>query len=228
MWKALTSLSSPTNQRSSMTNGRVLPIYILPVLYAPRKNTIALEQLWEAISSITQKTLEQTHLIYHSWKYSSTVFLPWEPNSWASTSPTLSYDTLEMPKLSKIKQSNIPKEIIHEYTVKDTATPNGWRYIHCIQGMCNLSQAVSLMHDILEDHFNAALYSQRNLILDCERTIYIPSNSYLLPMMLALPWWYQLPYQAPQTILNISADDTGKEYVKINMDWDSKNNKMHI
>lgn len=72
--------------------------------------------------------------------------------------------TLKWPDFDKIRLSDIQVEIIQEYNLQDKATPNGWIHISCIQDMYSLPQGISLVHDLLEEHLNAAGYQQRKLV----------------------------------------------------------------
>ncbi|KAL7480512.1 hypothetical protein ACHAW6_006207 [Cyclotella cf. meneghiniana] len=71
---------------------------------------------------------------------------------------------LKRPEFAKIKLSDIPEEIIHEYKVHKKATPNGWVYIRCTHGMYGLPQVGSLSHDLLEKCLNEASYYQSPIV----------------------------------------------------------------
>jgi hypothetical protein len=61
---------------------------------------------------------------------------------------------LKRPDYAKIKLTDIPEEVIKEYTLHEYVTPDGWVYIKVIWGMYGLPQAGSLGQDVLESRLN--------------------------------------------------------------------------
>jgi hypothetical protein len=71
---------------------------------------------------------------------------------------------LKQPKYVKIKLTDIPEEVIKEYTLHEYVTPDGWVYIKVIRGMYGLPQAGSLGHNLLDGRLNKEGYFQSQTV----------------------------------------------------------------
>jgi hypothetical protein len=139
---------------------------------------------------------------------------------------------LKRPEYAKIKLSDIPEEIIDEYNLREKATPDGWVYIKVIRGMYGLPQAGSLGHDLLEERLNKEGYFQsqivpgfwkhktRNikfvLVVDDFGIKYLKKED-LDHLITTLEKYY-----------DVTVDLEGKEYVKIELDWDYNKREVHL
>jgi hypothetical protein len=139
---------------------------------------------------------------------------------------------LKRPEFAKVRLSDIPAEIIALYELEKIATPEGWVYIRVERGMYGLPQSGSLGHDLLEQRLNAEGYFQsritpglwkhktRNiqfvLVVDDFGIKYIKQQD-LDHLINALKKYY-----------DVSVDMEGKEYVKIELDWDYEQGKVHL
>ena len=139
---------------------------------------------------------------------------------------------LKRPEYAKIKLSDIPEEVIEEYNLRAKATPDGWVYIMVIRGMYGLPQAGSLGHDLLEERLNQEGYFQskivpgfwkhktRNikfvLVVDDFGIKYLKKED-LDHLIKALEKYYE-----------VTVDLEGKEYVKIELDWDYDKREVHL
>eukprot|EP01082_Thalassiosira_pseudonana_P002224 g1758.t1 g1758 contig11:8776-9696(+) len=139
---------------------------------------------------------------------------------------------LKRPEYAKLKLSDIPEEVIQEHNLREKATPDGWVYIMVIRGMYGLPQAGSLGHDLLEERLNQEGYFQsqivpgfwkhktRNikfvLVVDDFGIKYLKRED-LDHLIKSLEKYYE-----------VTVDLDGKEYVKIELDWDYENREVHL
>jgi hypothetical protein len=139
---------------------------------------------------------------------------------------------LKRPEYAKIRLSDIPEEIIEEYNLREKATPDGWVYIMVIRGMYGLPQAGSLGHDLLEQRLNKEGYFQsqivpglwkhktRNirfvLVVDDFGIKYLKKED-LDHLIQSLEKYYE-----------VTVDLEGREYVKIELDWDYEKGEVHL
>jgi hypothetical protein len=71
---------------------------------------------------------------------------------------------LPCPEFIHIKLSDIPDEIIVEYTLREKATSNGSIYIMATKGMYGLPQAGLIANELLESRLNKNRYRQSKLV----------------------------------------------------------------
>ncbi|KAL7474028.1 hypothetical protein ACHAW6_000819 [Cyclotella cf. meneghiniana] len=139
---------------------------------------------------------------------------------------------LKQPKFAKMKLSNIPEKIRHEYKLHKNTTPNGWVYIRCTRGMYGLSQAGSLGHDLLEKCLNKDGYYQSPIVpgLWKHTTRPIQFTSVLDNFGVKYTSRNKANYliDTLKKHYDVSADYTGRKYVKINLDWDYNKGKVHL
>eukprot|EP00804_Cyclotella_cryptica_P022238 CCRYP_017928-RA/>CCRYP_017928-RA protein AED:0.26 eAED:0.26 QI:0/0/0/1/1/1/3/0/814 len=139
---------------------------------------------------------------------------------------------LKRPEYAKIRLSNIPEEIMEEYNLREKATPDGWVYIKVIRGMYGLPQAGSLGHDLLEQRLNAEGYFQSKIVPGLWK-------HEVRPIMFALVVDdFGIKYTREEDLdhliesikkhYDVTVDKDGKEYLKIEIDWDYKNRKVHL
>ena len=139
---------------------------------------------------------------------------------------------LTRPEYAQIRLTDIPDEIINEYKHKDKVTPDGWIYFKCVRGMYGLYQAGSLANELLEKRLNKEGYfqskivpglwhhSKRNLqfvlVVDDFGIKYLHRED-LDHLIASLRKYYE-----------VKGDLEGKEFVKINLDWDYDNGRVHL
>ena len=133
---------------------------------------------------------------------------------------------LKRPEYAKVKLSDIPEEVIEEYNLREKVTPDGYVYLKVGKGMYGLPQAGSLGHDLLEERLNQAGYHQSKiapglwkhktrdlqfvLVVDDFGIKYLKKKD-LDHLIHTLEKYYK-----------VTVDLEGKEYVKIELDWDYK------
>jgi hypothetical protein len=71
---------------------------------------------------------------------------------------------LKRPENGRVKQTDIPDEIIDEYNLCEKATPDGWVYFKVVQGMYGLPQSGSNSHDELKERLNKEGYFKSPLV----------------------------------------------------------------
>jgi hypothetical protein len=139
---------------------------------------------------------------------------------------------LTRPEYARIKLTDIPDEIVDQYRLKEKATPDGWVYFKVVRGMYGLPQAGSLANELLEQRLNKEGYFQskivpglwrhtkRNLqfvlVVDDFGIKYLRKED-LDHLISTLEKYYE-----------VKVDMDGKEYVKINLDWDYAHGKVHL
>ena len=139
---------------------------------------------------------------------------------------------LKRPEYAKIKLSDIPEEVIKEYNLHQLATPDGWVYVKVTRAMYGLPQAGSLGQDQLEKRLNQEGYYQSQtvpglwkhktktiqfvLVVDDFGIKYISKDD-LDHLISTLEKYYE-----------VSVDLDGKEFVKIELDWDYENKRVHL
>ncbi|KAL7476305.1 hypothetical protein ACHAW6_002176 [Cyclotella cf. meneghiniana] len=139
---------------------------------------------------------------------------------------------LKWPEFAKVKLKDISKEIVRGYNLRDIATPDKWVYIKVSKGMYGLPQARSLGNDLLELRLSKEGYNQSKILHGLWKhtdwsimfTLVVDdfgikdmTNNDLDCLIKTLRQFY-----------DISVDLSGKEYVKIELDWDYKNRCIHL
>ena len=64
----------------------------------------------------------------------------------------------KQPEYGRVKQTDIPDEIIDKYKLCEKATPDGWVYFKVMQGMYCLPQSGSNSHNELKERLNKEGY----------------------------------------------------------------------
>eukprot|EP00804_Cyclotella_cryptica_P030124 CCRYP_009529-RA/>CCRYP_009529-RA protein AED:0.40 eAED:0.40 QI:0/0/0/0.66/1/1/3/0/339 len=118
---------------------------------------------------------------------------------------------LTRPEYAKIRMSDIPEEVITEYNLREYATADGWVYIKVIEP-----------RGILPEQDRPGLWRHKTrpiqfvLVVDDFGIKYIQKSD-LDHLVHALQKYY-----------DVTVDLEGKEYVKIELDWDYANKKVHL
>ena len=139
---------------------------------------------------------------------------------------------LKRPEYAKIRLSDIPEEVIKEYNLHEKATPDGWVYIKAIRGMYGLPQSGSLGHDLLEHRLNQEGYYQSQIVPGLWRHKTKAIQFLLVVDDFGIKYLKKEDLdhliQSLQKYYEVTVDMTGKEYVKIELDCDYKNRKVHM
>ncbi|KAL7480170.1 hypothetical protein ACHAW6_005874 [Cyclotella cf. meneghiniana] len=139
---------------------------------------------------------------------------------------------LKRPEYAKIKLSDIPDEIIKEYKLDEKATADGWVYIKVIRGMYGLPQAGSLGHDLLEERLNAEGYFQSQIVPGFWKHKTRPIQFVLVVDDFGIKYIKQEDLDhliaSLEKHYEVTVDTEGREFVKIELDWDYENGKVHL
>eukprot|EP00956_Cyclotella_meneghiniana_P007050 scaffold9575_cov44-Cyclotella_meneghiniana.AAC.1 len=136
------------------------------------------------------------------------------------------------PEFGRVKLSDIPEEIIEEYKLREIATADEWVYFRADKTHYGLPQAGSLSHDLLEKRLNKEGYYksliapglwkhktrdiQFVLVVDDFGIKYTKKNDldHLIKLL--------------KSHYDVSVDLDGKEFVKIELDWDYDKGEVHL
>ena len=139
---------------------------------------------------------------------------------------------LKRPEYAKIKLSDIPEEVIKEYKLNEKTTPDGWIYIKVIRGMYGLPQAGSLGHDLLETRLNKEGYFQSQIFPGFWKHKTKPIQFVLVVDDFGIKWIQEKDLdhliKSLEKYYDVTVDREGKEYVKIELDWDYKKRQVHL
>jgi hypothetical protein len=139
---------------------------------------------------------------------------------------------LKRPEYAKIKLTDIPEEIIEEYKLREKATKDGWIYIKVIRGMYGLPQAGSLGHDLLESRLNEAGYYQSKIVPGFWKHQTKPTQFVLVVDDFGIKYLTDKDLdhliKSLEKYYDVTVDKEGKEYVKIELDWDYDKREVHL
>eukprot|EP00804_Cyclotella_cryptica_P012317 CCRYP_020810-RA/>CCRYP_020810-RA protein AED:0.37 eAED:0.37 QI:0/0/0/1/1/1/2/0/434 len=132
---------------------------------------------------------------------------------------------LKRPEYAKIRLSDIPEEVIKEYNLHEKATPDGCFYIE-VRDVWPTSGRVSGPRLNKEGYFQShgvpGLWKHKTrsiqfiLVVDDFGIKYLQQAD-LDHLLAALGKYY-----------DVTVDPEGKEYVKIELDWDYDNKRVHL
>ena len=139
---------------------------------------------------------------------------------------------LKRPEYAKVKLSDIPEEVINAYNLREKATPDGWVYIEVVRGMYGLPQAGSLGHDLLEERLNKEGYFQSQNVPGFWKHKTRPLQFELVVDDFGIKYLKQADLDhliaSLEKYYDVTVDLEGKEYVKIELDWDYENKQVHL
>ena len=136
------------------------------------------------------------------------------------------------PEFGRVKLSDIPEEIITEYKLREIATPDQWVYFRADKTHYGLPQAGSLSHDLLEKQLNKEGYYKSLVVpgLWKHRTRNI--QFVLVVDDFGIKYLKREDLDHFVTIVKQHYDVTvnihGKEFIKIELDWDYKKGEVHL
>lgn len=138
---------------------------------------------------------------------------------------------LKRPEYGRVKMSDIPDEIINEYKLHEKAV-DGWVYFKVMRGMYGLPQAGSNSHDELEKRLNKEGYFKSHLVPALWKHKTRPTQFVLIVDDFGIKYFSKddLDHLADtlKKYYDVKVDPDGKELVKIELDWDYTNKKVHL
>jgi uncharacterized protein YaaQ len=139
---------------------------------------------------------------------------------------------LKRPEYARVRLSDIPEEIIREYNLKEVATPEGWVYMRIVRGMYGLPQAGANAHDELSERLEKEGYYQSNIIPGLWKHKTRPTLFALIVDDFGIKYMSEDDLnhliKTLQQYYDVTVDYDGKEYVKIELDWDYEKGLVHL
>ncbi len=137
---------------------------------------------------------------------------------------------LHCAKFIQIKLSDIPDEVIREYKLREKATNNGSIYIRAKRGMYGLPQAGLLANELLKKLLNKHGYQKSKLVPGLWKHNIRPIQFTLIVDHFSIKYVGKEHAQHLKNALKehckLTCDWTGKQYIRITLDWDY--NKCHV
>ncbi len=119
-----------------------------------------------------------------------------------------------------------------KYKLHQYATPDGWVYIKVNRGMYGLPHAGLLGHDLLKHRLNKEGYLQSQIVPGFWKHKNKPIQFVLVVDNFGIKYLKQKDLDHLIRLLekhyNVTVDLEGKEFVKIQLDWDYENRKFHL
>ncbi len=138
---------------------------------------------------------------------------------------------LKRPKYGRVKLTDIPQEIIDEYQLHEK-TKDGWVHFKVVRGMYSLPQSRSNSHDELKEQLNKEGYFKSTFVPALWKHNKRPTQFVLVVDDFGIKYFSTDDLNHLHDTLKqyyaIKLDPEGKEYVKINLDWDYEHKKVHL
>ncbi len=139
---------------------------------------------------------------------------------------------LKGPEYGRVKLTDIPDKIIGKYKLRDKATPDGWIYFKVMHSMYGLPQSGSNSHDELKERLNKDGYFKSPLVPALWKHKTQPTQFVLIVDNFGIKYFTTEDLDHLINTLkkyyDVKVDPEGKELVKIELDWDYKNRKVHL
>ena len=139
---------------------------------------------------------------------------------------------LKRPEYAKIKLTDIPDEVINEYKLNQLATSDGWVYVKVTRAMYGLPQAGSLGQDQLEQRLNQEGYFQSQTVPGLWKHNKKPIQFVLVVDDFGIKYINKADLdhliRTLEKYYDVAVDLDGKEFVKIELDWDYENKQVHL
>jgi len=135
---------------------------------------------------------------------------------------------LKRPEYGRVKLTDIPDKIIEEYKLCEKATADGWVYFKVIWGMYGLPQSGSISHDELEERLNKERHFKSLLVPALWKHKIRPTQFVLVVDDFGIEYFTKDDLDHLADTLSIKIDPDGKELVKIELDRDYTNKKVHL
>jgi hypothetical protein len=138
---------------------------------------------------------------------------------------------LKRPEYGRVKMTDIPNKIINKYKLHEKAT-DGWVHFKVMRGMYGLPQASSNSHDELEERLNKEGYFKNPLVPALWKHKTRPTQIVLAVDNFGIKYFTKEDLDHLANTLkkyyDVKIDPDGKELVKIELDWDYTNKKVHL
>ena len=138
---------------------------------------------------------------------------------------------LKQPEYGRVKMTDIPNEIINENKLHEKAI-NGWVHFKVMWGMYGLPQAGSNSHDELEERLNKEGYYKSPLVPALWKHKTRPTQFVLIVDDFGIKYFTTNNLDHLSDTLkkyyDVKVDPEGKELVKIKLDRDYTNKKVHL
>ncbi len=139
---------------------------------------------------------------------------------------------LHCAKLIRIKLSDIPNEVIKEYKLREKATKNGSIYIKAKRGMHRLPQPGLLANELLKKRLNKHGYRQSKLVPGLWKHDTRPIQFTLVVDNFGIKYVSKEHAHHLKNALKghykVTCDWTGKQYIRIPLDWDYNKGHVHL
>jgi hypothetical protein len=139
---------------------------------------------------------------------------------------------MEQPDYMRMKLSNLPQEFVDLYDLTKIAEENGNVYIKVQKGMYGLPQAGILAHRLLEQWLNEHRYQQSQVTPELWKHLLRPISFTLCFNNFGVKY---IGREHPKHLIEVlnmhykcSQDWDGKKYLGMDIDWDSKQRKIHV
>ena len=130
-----------------------------------------------------------------------------------------------------MKQTDIPEEIFDKYQLHEKAK-DGWVYFKVVRGMYGLPQSGSNSHDEIEQRLNKEGYFKSPLVPALWKHNKRPTQLVLVVNDFGIKYFTIDDLNHLKDTLkqyyDVKLNPEGKEFVKINLDWDYTNKKVHL
>ena len=138
---------------------------------------------------------------------------------------------LKRPEYGRVKMTDIPDKIIIKYKLHEKAT-DGWVHFKVVRGMYGSPQVGSNRHDEVKERLNKEGYFKCPLVPALWKHKTRPIQFVLVFDDFGIKYFTKddLDHLA-NTLKNyyvVKIDPDGKELVKIELDWDYTNKKVHL
>ena len=136
------------------------------------------------------------------------------------------------PEFGRVKLSDIPEEIIEEYKLREIATKDDWVYFRADKTHYGLPQAGSLSHDLLEKRLNAEGYFRSKTVPGLWKHKTRNIQFVLVVDDFGIKYLKREDFDHLIGVLkrhyDVSVDIHGKEFVKIELDWNYDKGEVHL
>ncbi len=139
---------------------------------------------------------------------------------------------LNCAEFIQIKLSDIPNEVIREYKLREKATKNGSIYIRAKRGMYGLPQAGLLANELFKKRLNKHEYRQSKLVPGLWKHDTRPIQFTLVVDGFGIKYVGKEHAQHLKNTLKehykLTCNLTGKQYIRITLDWDCNKHHVHL
>jgi hypothetical protein len=139
---------------------------------------------------------------------------------------------LKRPEYIRVKLTDIPDEIIHEYRLKKVVDNKGFVYLEVTKGMYGLPQAGLLANELLEKRLNKHGYYQSKLVPGLWKHKTRPIMFTLVVDDFGVQYVGKEHAEHLMSVIQehyeCKADWTGERYIGIHLAWDYEKRQVHL